>query len=478
MERGETSSIDQAMKARTALSMQVEADGSRPVYHYRPPAGWMNDPNGTIFWRGSYHLFYQHYPYDGTHRAMHWGHARSADLVCWEEQAIALSPSPEIQEEGCWSGCCAIGGNGEPTILYTSNPIDLDRSPRTQIAATGDKELIEWNKIIDGPVLSVESHGGPPIEGTWRDPFIFEAESRTFLLIGATIADGTSDSAVLLYESADDSLLRWQYRGELIRRPSSEVRFFECPTFAKIDEKWILMVSPFAPVHYYTGAFDAQTGIFAVENEGVVDPSSDFYATNVFVRDQQPTVMVGWIRGFPEGRLWNGCLSLPRVLSVGSDGQLTQQPIDELRTLRTEHRVLHQRTITSDPVSIGDLDASSIEVKMSVRLPARASLRLQSREGVGVQRLVECDPTRLQVGGIEVDIKQRSEPHTITLHLFRDRSVLEVFAEGGQIAVSRVIDCIDAPARLEIVASHGEVRVDHLDAWELRRPLSATALHN
>src|SRR4028118_2284992 len=61
-------------------------DEFRPTYHFTPPTGWMNDPNGLVYYEGEYHLFYQHlFP-------SHWGHAVSADLVHWTHLPIALAP--------------------------------------------------------------------------------------------------------------------------------------------------------------------------------------------------------------------------------------------------------------------------------------------------------------------------------------------------------------------------------------------------
>lgn len=72
---------------------QAAKDPMRLQYHFMAPAYWLNDPNGLIYYRGEYHMFYQHYPYSEQWGAMHWGHAKSKDLVYWEHLPIALAPS-------------------------------------------------------------------------------------------------------------------------------------------------------------------------------------------------------------------------------------------------------------------------------------------------------------------------------------------------------------------------------------------------
>ena len=98
---------------------QLGQDPQRPGYHFLPPANWLNDPNGLMYWQGEYHLFYQYNPYGPRHRTIHWGHAVSTDLVFWQHLPLALAPTPgSPDEDGCWSGC-AINDQGVPTLIYT-----------------------------------------------------------------------------------------------------------------------------------------------------------------------------------------------------------------------------------------------------------------------------------------------------------------------------------------------------------------------
>src|ERR1035438_3209848 len=112
--------IVRATAAIQAATPRAQADRARPIFHVASPAQWMNDPNGPIFYKGYYHLFYQLHPFSDQDGPKYWGHVRSRDLVQWEHLPIALAPSGDQGEEAIWSGCCTLNGLGQPTIFYTS----------------------------------------------------------------------------------------------------------------------------------------------------------------------------------------------------------------------------------------------------------------------------------------------------------------------------------------------------------------------
>ena len=276
-------------------------DPTRPRIHFLPPAGWMNDPNGTIYHNGYYHVFYQHNPYDDTWRDLHWGHARSKDLVSWEHLPIALVPSKAHDERSCYSGSCCVTDGGVPTIFYTRVRPLPEREPREQWAATSDDEMIMWTRHPRNPMLT-DHHGGPAIKGNWRDPFVFRTEGRTFLVITAQLAESAGeDFAVLLYEALDGELEEWVFRNIILRKPGYELSFPECPNFFPMGDEWVLLTSPYKPVEYHIGTFNLSTYTFSPRTHGRLDAGIDYYATNTAHAPDGRLILFAWIRWVPEG---------------------------------------------------------------------------------------------------------------------------------------------------------------------------------
>ena len=101
-----------------ALATKLASDPLRPQFHLLPAKNWMNDPNGPIFWRGKYHMFFQYNPNSAIWGDMHWNHAVSDDMIHWRHLPIALAPTPNGDDaEGCFTGSAVVDDNGTATII-------------------------------------------------------------------------------------------------------------------------------------------------------------------------------------------------------------------------------------------------------------------------------------------------------------------------------------------------------------------------
>ncbi len=385
-----------------ALAAHCADDDQRPRCHFLPPARWLNDPNGTIRHNGWFHVFYQHHPFGDAWGSMHWGHARSRDLVHWQHLPIALAPEVLAGEEHCYSGCVAVDADGTPRLLYTSVAF-LGRRPFEQWRASPlDPELIAWQRDRQ-PLI------GPLTDPAARDPFIFRWRGRTFVVLG----DGPR---VTLFEAASGDLGRLSPAGTLWQDAEGEVRFAECPNILVLpDERLLLLLSPFRPVEWRLGVFDGRT--LAVQARGRLDLHDSFYATNTLTDEADRTVVLGWIRGFPGSRGWNGCLALPRLVTVVGDEvrQCVHPAVEAL---------LNGPTMRWDGTLLAVGDACRIRAQLA-------------------------GPAQLRVGGFvlawdgaTLSLADGSYQLTVTgaldLDLWFDRSVLEVFIDSGREVLTRV----------------------------------------
>lgn len=458
--------ITRAMKAVQAAIPKAEGDPRRPVYHFRPPAQWMNDPNGTIYHQGFYHVFYQHNPYGDEWGHIHWGHARSKDLVHWEHLPIALWPSLEKGEVHCYSGCARINGRGEPMLFYTK--VAASGAPFEQWAATSpDDDLLTWEKHPGNPIIDLKTHGGPSFGHAWRDPFIFQDRGRTFLVLSADLGD---EAVIPIYEAGDLGLVRWEYRGILYRVPKTETRFFECPNFFKLGDRWVLLCSPYGPVEYMVGSFDLETLAFESETKGLLDHCDDFYATNVIVGEDARCVLVGWIQGWKnKGRGWSGCLSLPRILTITEGGALRQRPAPELEMLRDKH-VRWESVLLDDATrAVQDFKGGAFGVCTVIEPKGAHVTGVRLRDDVSGRPVATVQlgdgGERLSVADRVFPFKLRGEP--LVLRIFFDRSVIEVFV-NAQETCTKVLETDGGEVGLEVFAQGGRALVRSLDAWEMR----------
>lgn len=459
-----------ATAAIEAATPRAQADPAHPIFHVTSPAQWINDPNGPIFHKGFYHLFYQLHPFSDASGPKYWGHVRSRDLVKWEQLPIALWPSRELGEAEIWSGCCAINGRGEPMIFYTSiaqGKSAMDHAE--QWAATSDDALFRWRKSPANPVLSEALHGEKKIYD-WRDPFIFRAGRKIFLVTGGNLNQARGGQAVVsLYQAENAELTRWTWRGVLFEHPDPEVRTVECPNFFRLGARWVLLVSPYGKVQYFIGDFDATTGRFQWQARGLLDCGPNFYAPNTMQVSDGRRLVWGWVNGFAGGHGWNGCLSLPRQLSLSRDGQLRQESAPQLSKLRGEPMKWRNLSLAG-PGEVLDLPKSNT-------LEIFARIDLQKAKAVGLEFKSsdkDAPPLKLRFTGSELTLLEAKAPLALArgapelrLRIFIDRSVMEVFA-NETACVTKTIRPLAAGSTLAIQAEDGTARAKLVEAWPMK----------
>jgi beta-fructofuranosidase len=402
----------------------AEADPDRPVYHFRPPANWTNDPNGTIYYGGWHHLFYQLNPFAARIGNQHWGHARSRDLVNWEHLPIAICPSEELGETAIYSGGAMIAGDGRPRLFYTSIG---HAQPEQWMAMPVDEDLFRWAKYPGNPVVSQASHiAGPILQ--WRDPFLFQKDGATYMVCGGGTSEGRAQ--VQLYIAAKPDLTAWRHLGAIFKTLERENRNYECPNLFPLDGRWVLIVSPNRQCEYWIGDLDIKSMRFAPSAHGVLD-AGDAYASNISLDDKGRTLLWLWGRtNTAEGKGWGGVIAMPRILSIGADGYLRQEPAVEFELLREAKRTFPGGGLEK-PIVLEGVATDCAELEAEFSGGGTHVLELRRADGkAGVE--ISLQGGYVNVGNARAFVGNAEK---YKLRVFLDKRCVEVFVNEGTAAV-------------------------------------------
>jgi beta-fructofuranosidase len=442
----------------------ITEDRHRPRYHFLPPKNWMNDPNGLIYWQGRYHLFYQHNPQAAFWGSMHWGHAVSDDLTHWQHRPIALAPTPGSADgDHVYSGC-AVNDNGTPTLLYTGV---VGQTQLPCLATAADHTLDAWVKYPHNPVISAAPE--PDVPG-FRDHTVWHEPDGWHMGVGCGIRG--VGGFVAHYRSSD--LRQWVYLGPLCTGRVSETgEMWECPDFFDLGDKHVLMVSPipFGKAIYTSGTY--QEGKFAPSKWRTLDNGGALYAPQSMLDGQNRRLMWGWLwETRPEAQFraagWAGVMSLPRVLSIGVNGALLQSPAPELRRLRQASLKERIPQLQGDCLEMVVTFAAKnpdcgVHVRKSPDDTEYTAITYDSSDG---SLTIDRSNSSLDMGVIK-DIRtmpvELSPGEDLQLHIFLDRSVVEVFANDREVMATRVYPTRPDSLGVEVVTGHPS----GWEAWEM-----------
>jgi beta-fructofuranosidase len=281
-----------AHEKRAKIAHRIATDKYAPFFHFIAPEGnaMPFDPNGAIFWKGKYHLFYIYQdptlPYGGHC----WGHASSIDLLHWTYHRTALAPSANDPEKGIFSGNAFISKEGIPTLAYYG--IDAGIC----LAQSMDNDLDFWTKFTSNPVIPEPKEGDPG----WKvynvfDPHIWLDGDIYYAILGGNVKPHELYDTAYLFQSED--LLRWQYVHPFYK-PNPDwtdpIEDCACPDFFKLGSRYVLScISHSNGARYYLGRF--QNSTFTPEEHHRMNwPGGPCFAPESLVDDRQRRIYWAW----------------------------------------------------------------------------------------------------------------------------------------------------------------------------------------
>jgi sucrose-6-phosphate hydrolase SacC (GH32 family) len=454
----------------------------------------MNDPNGMVFHRGVYHLFFQYNPLGEDWGNMSWGHASSIDLVHWTEHPVALTATAVEQ---IYSGSVVfdranssgLGTEENPPLVAVYTSMFADGGQAQSLAFSTDDGMT-WTRYAGNPVLDLGSRAFRDPKVSW---YAIDGSTGYWLMAVAAAEDRT-----ILFLRSDD-LKHWT-RLSAFGPFGTAGQSWECPDLIPLPvdgdpgrTKWLLIVSimPDRPetgsaTRYILGDFDGVT--FTPDSPGefrLLDSGRDFYAAVTFgnvAGDRR--ILMGWMSNWDYAAAiptvpWRGSMSLPRELSLSTvDGavRLVQSPVRELQALKDPVQALSTGAFDLDGEKSFDgasryrlhavvepQSATRIELDLAVDAEHFTRIGWDVRKG-----RLSVDRSRSGLTDFIPSFPSISEEALIVpagdLHLdvWVDRASVEAFIQGGLGSLTSQIFPPEDATGIVIRALGGSARVKAL----------------
>lgn len=459
----------------------------RPAYHFSPAKMWMNDPNGMVYYNGTYHLFFQHYPDGMEWGPMHWGHATSKDLMSWQEQPIALYPDSLGY---IFSGSAVVdanntagfGKNALVAIFTHHDPKGEKAGSKTfqnQSIAYSLDEGKTWKKYARNPVLK-----NPGITD-FRDPKVswYEAGKKWVMTLA------TKDR-ITFYSSPN--LKDWTKLSEFGEKLGAHGGVWECPDLfpLTLDGKthWVLLVSinPGGPnsgsaTQYFVGQFDGKTFTPGSTKTQWVDYGKDDYAGVTYGNTGNRRIFQGWMSNWEYANQvptspWRNAMTVPRELAlrkVGTTMYLTSQPVKEVAQLMQAGRVTLQNLTVNQELDLSSRltnPGDKLQLKLSTKQLTDFALVLSNSRGeelvVGYDKKAnEYYVDRSKAGNVSFSDKfsgRHAAPRYATtpaadITMLFDGTSVEMFADNGLTVLTELFFPNEVLNTIKLKSSSGLV---------------------
>jgi len=392
----------------------------------------MNDPNGLLYYKGEYHLFFQHNPKENIWGNMSWGHAVSSDLYSWEELPVAI---PCTDEVGIFSGSAVIdyentsgfGSKENPAMVAIYTEHKNDKSSQTQCLAFSLDQGRTFTKYEGNPVLDLQTPD-------FRDPKVQWIDGQWLMTIALPDLHQIS-----FYSSPN--LKEWTHLSNF--GPAAEIGgCWECPDLFKLGNKWVLIVSLNpggyqigSGTQYFIGEWNGKEFIADDIKTRWLDYGRDNYAGVTFNdAPDNKRIFLGWMSNWEYANKvptdpWRSAMTLPRELSLEGD-RLVQKvlPNKKLPTIRfsTSRGSVRISESAERYIEVGLADG---KIFMDATNTWYEDLKFHRQEVATNKKIVDFE-------------------------IYIDRGSIELLADGGKVSITNLVFVDTA---LSSVSSEGEI---------------------
>ena len=425
-----------------SMRENVKKDKNRLHFHMMPPTGWMNDPNGLCEFQGVNHIYFQYTPFLAGWGTKLWGHYTTKDWIHYKEEEPFLYPDEEWDRDGVYSGSAYTCEDGIH-YFYTGNvklwDKDYDyimngREQNTIHVFSPDGKNIAYKKLVmtnDDYPVNMSKHV--------RDPKIYKKDGRYYMIQGGR--DAESYGCALLFCS--DDLEHWKWY-DTVRTAKPFGYMWECPDLFEMDGQLYIICCPqgvetqgidYENVHQVTAMkldYDFDTDEYEITDIKLFDRGFDFYAPQSFEDESGRRILIGWM-GIPDADYtnpteeagWQHALTIPRELSV-RDGKLIQEPIEELKQLRSEDKAVCTFCYGQTIIMQNAIYEAIVDFKRC------REMVMTLREGITLSYKDNILTLNLGVYGSGRSTRKVRLEKLEHLQIFADTSSLEIFVNHGE----------------------------------------------
>lgn len=452
--------IDQIMQTDTPPVPPIEdapiyAEAYRPQFHFTSQTGWLNDPNGLVYYKGEYHLFFQHNPKGTEWGNMTWGHAVSPDLLRWTQRQNAIEPD---KLGTIFSGSAVVDwdntsgfqkGNEKPLVaFYTAAGGTSPESKGvkfTQCLAYSTDAGKTWTKYDGNPII-------PHLDHENRDPKVAWYEPAKLWILALYL----NDDRFALFTSPD--LKTWTKTQEFAVPGTSECPdFFEMKVKETGQSKWVFTV---ADTRYLVGSFDGKT--FTPETPLLqVEYGQNNYAVQSYSdAPDGRRIQIGWMRNGKYPRMpFNQQMTIPVELTLrdtGNGPRLYSNPIREIESLHAGEQEWKDVALAPGQNPLADLKGDLFRIRLEIEPGDATKIGLAVR---GRKLEYSVAEKRMDaIGSATVALKDGR----LALEVLVDRTTIETFVNDGEAAISGCYLPVDEGSPLSIFAEGGTAKVVRL----------------